>query len=282
MGPLSGKIALVTGASRGAGRGIACVLGEAGATVYVTGRSTRGGATTDGRPETIEETAERVEARGGRAVAVRCDHESEEQVAALLARIGKEHGRLDVLVNNVWGGYEKYEADRFDVPFWEFPMWRWDRMFNAGARAHFLTSRYAAPLMIEQRSGLIVNTTFWDRDKYFRPLPYSLAKTAINRLAYSMALELRPFGVAAVAVSPGWMRTEGVMEHIENDPEALAQTESPEYIGRAIAALAADPELMRWSGQTLTAGGLAEEYGFTDVDGRLIPAFRIPEDRLLD
>lgn len=282
MRSLEGKIALVTGASRGAGRGIACVLGEAGATVYVTGRSTRSGTTTGGRPETVEETAELVERRGGAAIPVRCDHEVECEVEALVSRIREERGRLDVLVNNVWGGYEAYEAAEFGASFWEFPMWRFDRMFNAGVRAHFLTSRYAAPLMIERRSGLIVSTTFWDRGKYFRPVPYDLAKTAINRLAYSMALELRPHGVTALALSPGWMRTEAVMDHIRDDAEALQQTESPEYLGRAIAALAADPEVQRWSGHVLTAGGVAEEYAFTDVDGRRIPPFRIPEELLLD
>ena len=280
---LRGKIAVVTGASRGAGRGIACVLGEEGATVYVTGRSVRGGATTENQPETIDETAEMVVQRGGLGIAVQCDHTVDADVEALFGRVTAEQGRLDILVNNVWGGYEDYDGETFDAPFWEQPPWRWDKMFTGGVRAHFTASRLAAPLLIAAGRGLIVNTTFWDRDNYLGSLPYDLAKTAINRMAYGMALALRAHNVASVALSPGWMRTEAVLRHTNTDeafwranPD-LARTESPFYIGRAVAALAADPDVIAKSSQTLTVGALAREYGFTDVDGRQPPPFHITD-----
>ncbi len=285
---LAGRVALVTGASRGGGRGIALVLGEEGATVYVTGRSVRGGPTTEDRPETVDETAELVSARGGLGIAVRCDHTADDDVEALFDRIQKEQGRLDLLVNNVWGGYERYDGADFDAPFWDQPLWRWDRMFDAGVRAHFTASRLAAPLMIAQRKGLMVNTTFWDRGKCLSGLPYDLAKTDINRLAYAMSLELRAYNVAAVALSPGWMRTEAVLRAYDTDEEHwheipdLQRTESTRYIGRAVAALAADPKVMEKSGCILTVGDLAREYGFTDYDGRQPPAYRMAEEYLKD
>ena len=288
MQRLSGKVALVTGASRGAGRGIAQVLGEEGATVYVTGRSARGGPVTEGRSGTIDQTAEMVTARGGVGIPVLCDHTVDEEVEALLEQVRRDQGRLDLLVNNVWGGYEQYSRADFDAPFWEQPLWRWDRMFDAGVRAHYLTSRLAAPIMIARHSGLMVNTTFWDRGKCLSGLPYDLAKTAINRLAYAMALDLRPYGVAAVALSPGWMRTEAILnaygtdeEHWQQVPD-LARTESPQYIGRAVAALSADTQVMEKTGRILTVGDLAREYGFTDHDGRQPPAYRMAEEYLKD
>ena len=288
MQRLSGKVALVTGASRGAGRGIARVLGEEAATVYVTGRSVRDGPATAGRAGTIDQTAEAVTARGGVGIPVRCDHTVDAEVKALLEQVKQEQGRLDLLVNNVWGGYERYSDADFDAPFWEQPLWRWDRMFDAGVRAHYLTSRQAAPIMIAQRSGLMVNSTFWDRGKCLSGLPYDLAKTAVNRLAYAMALELRPYGVATVALSPGWMRTEAVLQAYDTDEEHwqqipdLARTESTQYIGRAVAALAADPQVMEKTGRILAVGDLAREYGFTDHDGRQPPAYRMAEKYLKD
>ncbi len=290
MKRLRDRITVVTGASRGAGRGIALALGQEGATVYVTGRSVRCDSTRPDLPgATVDETAEGVTAQGGRGIAVRCDHTEDDQVAALFERVGQEHGRLDLLVNNVWGGYEDYgEDEAFDAPFWAQPLWRWDRMFDAGVRAHFAASRLAAPLMMTRGQGLIVSTTFWDRGKALGNLPYDLAKTAINRLAYLLALELRPHGVAAVALSPGWMRTEAVLQVYDTDeahwheiPE-LARTESPWYIGRAVAALAADPEVMARSGQVLTVGDLARAYGFTDLDGRRPPPYRMADEYLRD
>lgn len=284
---LNGKITIVTGASRGAGRGIAQVLGEAGATVYVTGRSVHQSSS---RPElpgtTIEDTADMVTDRGGVGIPVRCDHTFDAEVERLFARVEAEQGKLDILVNNVWGGYEKYMDEGFVSPFWEQPMWRWDAMFQAGVRAHYSASQLAARLMIPQKQGLIINTTFYDRGKYFQPLSYFLAKNTINQMAYGMGLELREHNIAAIALSPGWMRTEAVLAVIAPDgeptPEDYEQTESVEYIGRAVVALASDPNVMKKSGQTWTVGDLAHEYGFTDIDSRQIPPFQFTDEYLMD
>jgi NAD(P)-dependent dehydrogenase (short-subunit alcohol dehydrogenase family) len=273
---LKDKVIVVTGASRGIGRGIALVLGEAGATVYVTGRSLRGG-TTENLPSSIDETAKDVTARGGLGIPVRCDHTVDADVEALFRRVREEQGRLDLLVNNVWGGYEQYEFDRFTMPFWEQPIRHWHGMFEAGLRAHFVASRLAAPLMIAKHSGLIVNTVAWDRDLYLGNLFYDVAKSAIIRMAYGMAQELRPHSVAALALAPGFVRTERVMAAHALQPFPLDRTESPEYIGRAVAFLAADPEVMQKSGKVLAVGDLAQEYGFVDIDGRQPQAFRIDE-----
>ncbi|HCP32054.1 TPA: oxidoreductase [Candidatus Acetothermia bacterium] len=279
MQRLKGKIAVVTGASRGGGRGIALVLGEEGATVYMTGRSIRGDSTRPDLPgTTIENTAEQLAARGGTGIPVRCNHTVDKQVEALFERVKQEHGRLDILVNNVWGGYEQYDDRTFDLPFWEQPLWRWEKMFTAGVRAHYTASHFAIPLMMSHRQGLIVNTTFWDRGKCLSNLPYDLAKTTINRMAYGMALELRKYHIAAVALSPGWMRTESVMAH-KHTPEELSKTESVEYIGRAVAALATDSNVMEKAGSVLTVGDLAREYGFTDIDGNQPPAYRMSNPR---
>jgi NAD(P)-dependent dehydrogenase (short-subunit alcohol dehydrogenase family) len=285
MPKLQGQVAVVTGASRGAGRGIALVLGEAGATVYVTGRSTRGGPTTEGLLGTIEDTAEAVTARGGRGVAVRCDHTADADVRALFERVRCEQGRLDVLVNNAWGGYEHYEEWQKAGPhFWEQPFaGHWDRMFTAGLRAHFVASCLAAPLLLPQRRGLIVSTIAWDHDKYLGSF-YDVAKHAIVRMIFGLATELRPHNIAAVALAPGFMRTERILaafrtseEHWREVP-GLRETETPAYVGRAVVALAADPDVLRKSGQAFRAGELAQEYGFTDVDGRQVPPFTVPDD----
>jgi NAD(P)-dependent dehydrogenase (short-subunit alcohol dehydrogenase family) len=277
MGRLEGKIAVVTGASRGGGRGIALALGEEGATVYVTGRSSGGGGSPAGLPGTVEETAEAVTARGGKGIPVRCDHTVDAEVEVLFDRVYREEGRLNLLVNNVWGGYEQYELGKFDAPFWEQPLRYWHGMFEAGVRAHFVASRLAVRLMLPRRRGLIVNTLAWLGGKYLGNLFYDVAKAAIARMAFGMAEELRPHEIAAVALAPGFMRTEGVMATHAEQPFDLSQTESPEYLGRAVAALAADPEVMRKSGSLLTVGDLAREYGFTDVDGRQLPPFMPPE-----
>lgn len=293
MADLKDCVAVVTGASRGAGRGIANELGAAGATVYVTGRSTRSGPARSYRtmlrqtglenpPGSIDETAEEVTRAGGLGIAVRCDHTSEWDVAPLFHRVREEQGRLDLLVNNAWGGHEAFDGD-FHSPFWERHMDAWDAMFNRGVRNHLLASRLAAPVLIGQGRGLIVTTTYWDRGRYLRGnLFYDLAKAAMTRLAFGMAQELRPHGIASVAVSPGWMRTEFVLaahhadeRHWRDHPE-LAGTESPRYVGRAIAALASDPRIMERTGEVLRVGDLAREYGFTDVDGRRVPAFEMP------
>ena len=290
--PLSGRVAVVTGASRGAGKGIAVELGAAGATVYVTGRSTRAQpATSYARmlelsklsrmPGTIEDTAEEVTREGGRGVAVRCDHTDAADVERLFARVEKEEGRLDLLVNNAWGGHEAFTGV-FDAPFWEQPLDQWEAMLDRGVRNHLLASRAAVPSMLRRRAGLVVTTTFWDRGRYVRGnLLYDLAKSAMNRLAFGMAEELRPHGIASVAVSPGWMRTELILAGHRTDEAhwrerpALARTESPRYLGRAVVALAADPRVLERTGQVLRVADLAREYGFTDVDGRQVEAFEI-------
>ncbi|RPH69106.1 MAG: SDR family oxidoreductase [Myxococcaceae bacterium] len=290
--PLSGRVAVVTGASRGAGKGIAVELGAAGATVYVTGRSTRAQpATSYARilelsklsrmPGTIEDTAEEVTREGGRAVAVRCDHTDAADVERLFARVEKEEGPLDLLVNNAWGGHEAFTGV-FDAPFWEQPLDQWEAMLDRGVRNHLLASRAAVPSMLPRRGGLVVTTTFWDRGRYLRGnLLYDLAKSAMNRLAFGMAEELRPHGIASVAVSPGWMRTELILAGHRTDEThwrerpALARTESPRYLGRAVVALAADPRVLERTGQVLRVADLAREYGFTDVDGRQVQAFEV-------
>lgn len=287
MQSLKRKVAIVTGASRGAGRGISLVLGEAGATVYVTGRSVRESSSRPELPGTsIEDTAEMVTSRGGVGIPVRCDHTNDQEVESLFARVEAEQGRLDILVNNVWGGYEKDPDGLIPGPFWEQPMWRWDAMFVAGVRAHYSASRLAARMMLPQKQGLIINTTFYDRGKYFQPLSYFLAKNSINQMAYGMGLELREHNITALALSPGWMRTEAVLAsvapHGDPAPEVYEQTESIEYIGRAVVALASDPHVISKTGQTWTVGDLAREYGFTDIDSRQVLPFRLPDEYLLD
>ena len=278
------SVALVTGASRGAGRGIALELGAAGTTVYVTGRSVGGGPTTDSVPGTIDETAREVTERGGRGIAVRCDHTVDADVESLFSRIRDDHGRLDVLVNNVWGGYEQSECRPLPmVPFWQQSLHQWDAMFTAGVRAHLTASRLAVPLMLPQRRGLIVSTTAnLEALPYMPNLFYDLAKNAVARLVWAMAQELRPHGVAALALAPGFMRTERVVEAFRRAgaPAAIngpgGPKETTAYIGRAIVALASDERVIEKSGQLVEAGTLAHEYGFTDVDGTQPPPFRIP------
>lgn len=281
MSTLKGKVAVVTGASRGGGRGIALALGAAGATVYVTGRSTKNQATTDNLPGTIDETAEAVTLNGGVGIPVRCDHTIDADVEALFTKVKIEQGHLDLLVNNAWGGYENYygtnfdDGVAFDAPFWEHSLQRWESMFTAGVRSHLVTSRFAIPLIIPQNQGLIIYTTAWDRDIYLGNLYYDLAKNAVNRMAFGMARELQKYNVAAVALAPGFMRTERVIAAYNLQPFDLSNSESPEYIGRAIVALASDANIMTKSGQVFAVGNLAPEYGFTDVDGNQPQAFRI-------
>jgi NAD(P)-dependent dehydrogenase (short-subunit alcohol dehydrogenase family) len=287
---LRGRVAVVTGASRGAGRAIAAVLGEHGATVYVTGRSVRGQPTTDNLPGTIEESAEEVTRRGGQGIAFRCDHANEADVQALFRKVRDEQGRLDILVNNAWGGYEK---ERFmPAYFWKSPLRLWDAMFERGLKTHLLASYFAIPLMIESASaaarpkgsrapGLIVSTIAWDHDKYIGGF-YDVAKHSIVRLLWGLAMELRQHHIATVALAPGFMRTERVMLHAKGETDWrkipwLKRSESPEYTGRAVAALAGDPQLMRKSGKTFHVGELAGEYGFTDIDGRRVPPFTMRE-----
>lgn len=284
MDSMDRTVALVTGGSRGAGRGIALELGAAGATVYVTGRSVSATATTDGVPGTIDETASEVTGRGGRGIAVRCDHTVDAEVESLFARVREESGRLDLLVNNVWAGYEDHACRPLPrVPFWEQPLDQWDRMFTAGVRAHLVASRLAVPLMLPRRGGLLVSTTAnLVPLPYLRNVFYDLAKNAVARLTWAMAQELGEHGIAAVAVAPGFMRTERVVEAFRRaGAEAALEgpggpRETTAYLGRAIVALAADAQVIGKSGQVLEVGSLAKEYGFTDIDGTQPPPFRIP------
>jgi NAD(P)-dependent dehydrogenase (short-subunit alcohol dehydrogenase family) len=275
-------VSLVTGASRGAGRGIALELGSAGATVYVSGRSVDGRPTTDAVPGTIDQTASEVTARGGRGIAVRCDHSVDADVESLFNRVRQDHGRLDVLVNNVWGGYEDAACRPLRmVPFWEQSLDQWDRMFTSGVRAHLVASHLAVPLMLPQRRGLIVSTTAnLDVLPYIRNIFYDLAKNAVTRLTWAMAQELREQGIAVLAVAPGFMRTERVVEAFRRAGAEAALSgpggpkETPVYLGRAIVALASDPGVLERSGQLLEVGTLAREYGFTDADGSQPLPFR--------
>jgi NAD(P)-dependent dehydrogenase (short-subunit alcohol dehydrogenase family) len=268
-------VALVAGGTRGGGRGIAVELGAAGATVYVTGRSSANGHAGMDRPETIEETAAQVTKAGGTGISARTDHSDPGQVQALADRIAAEQdGRLDILVNSVWGGDPL--AD------WEHPLWEQDldkglRLLRQAVETHVITSRFALPLMVARRSGLVVEVTDGNTARYRGSFFYDLAKSAVIRLAVAQAAELRPFGVAAVAITPGFLRSEAMLEHFgvteENwrdgaakDPD-FAFSETPHYLGRAVAALAADPDVLVKSGRALATWGLYQEYGFTDTDG---------------
>lgn len=282
---LKGKVALVAGATRGAGRGIAVELGAAGATVYCTGRTTRTQASELGRPETIEETAELVQQAGGRGIALQVDHLEPVQVEALIARIEREQGRLDILVNDVWG------ADfliQWNVPVWEHSLEKGLRMLRLAIDTHIITSHFALPLLIKSPGGLVVEmtdgTAEYNNANYRLSLFYDLAKTSVIRMAWAQAQELRPHQCTAVALSPGWLRSEmmldayGVSEANWRDAAAkqphFVITETPRYVGRAVAALAADADVVRWSGQSLSSGQLAKVYGFTDLDGSRPDAWR--------
>lgn len=268
MWNLKEQVAVVTGASRGVGKGIATALGAAGATVYVTGRTVQPGSGVDNIPGTVGETAVRVTEAGGQGIAVRCDHTHDQDVAALFEQVEAEQGRLDILVNNVWGGYEAIDSaeNSWLAPFWQQPLARWDSMFNAGVRAHFTASRLGARLMVAQGRGLIVNISYWAGQKYMGNVPYGVSKAATDRLAADMAHELRSHNVTAVSLYPGLVRTERVLDAA--DVFDLSNAESPQFAGRAIAALACDPARLEKSEQALVAAELALAYGFTDIDGR--------------
>jgi NAD(P)-dependent dehydrogenase (short-subunit alcohol dehydrogenase family) len=277
-GALAGRIALVAGATRGGGRGIAVALGEAGATVYCTGRTTREHRSEVDRPETIEETAELVTEAGGEGIAVEVDHLDAAQVARLLERIEADHGRLDLLVNDIWGAEHLF---KFNTPLWEHDLPDGLRLLRLAVETHLITSHHALPLMIREPGGLVVEVTDGTAEynaDHLRVNPfYDLAKTSVIRLAWAQAQELREHGCTAVALTPGWMRSEQMLEHhsvsesnwrdaTERSPH-FCISESPRYVGRAVAALAADPDVARWNGASLSSGQLAAEYGFTDTDG---------------
>jgi len=249
---LDTHVALVTGGTKGVGRGIAVELARAGARVYVTGRS-------------ADESA----AAEGGITPIRCDHRDDAQVDAAFARVMREAGSIDILANNVWGGYDNMmENGQFTwaMPFWEQPLWRWDEMFHAGVRAHYRASQLAAPSMIARKRGLIVNISHWAAQKHIGNVAYGASKAATDKLTSDMAAELKAHGVAVVSLYPGMVRTEKVMEAAQWLD--LNNSESPEFVGRAVVALAGDPDAMRRSGQVLVAAALAKEYGFVDVDGK--------------
>lgn len=272
MKPLQGKIAVVTGASRGAGRGIAFELGSAGATVYVTGRSVRG-AVTDNRSETIEETAVGVTLRGGTGISVRCDHTNADDVRNLLEQIETEQGRIDILVNSVFGGSENSLPSGEGRRFWERPLEHWDAMMVAGPQAYLLTTRYAVPLLKLSENGLVVNITFFIKDQISGNLYYDLAMNAINRMTVGMAKDLNDFNVSAIAVCPGWMRTERVAD--AGFGPADGTTETTAYVGSAVVALASDKAVSAFSGDTMMVADLARKYGFTDADGTQPSPFKV-------
>jgi NAD(P)-dependent dehydrogenase (short-subunit alcohol dehydrogenase family) len=285
MKPLSGKIAVVAGATRGAGRGIAVMLGEAGATVYCTGRSTRAARVRrarkappfelTGRPETIEETAEMVTAYGGIGIPVRVDHTDKAQVKALFARIKRRHKGLDILVNDIWGGDA---LTQWGTPFWELDLDKGFEMIERAVFSHVITSRYGLPLILPRAKGLVVEITDGNTGDYRGAFFYDFVKTSVIRLAYAMAQELAPHHITALAVTPGFLRSEAMLEYFgvteanwqdgtKKDPHFIA-SETPYFVGRAVAALAADPNVFSKTGKALSSWDLSDEYGFTDIDGR--------------
>ena len=281
---LIGKVALVAGATRGAGRGIAVQLGAAGATVYVTGRTTRSSSSEMNRPETIEETAALVDSAGGRGIAVRVDHLVADQVSALIARIDREQGALHILVNDIFG-LTKMEWNK---TVWESDLNYGLHLLRLGIDTHAISSHFALPLMIQQPGALVVEvndgTTDYNSTNYRVSFFYDLVKTAVNRMAFALGHELRPHGGTAVAVTPGWLRSEvmldvyGVTEANWRDATKVqphfAISETPAYVGRAVAALGSDPSVSRWNGMSLSSGQLAKVYGFTDIDGSQPDAWR--------
>ena len=272
------KVALVAGATRGAGRGIAVELGAAGFTVYVTGRTTRTQRSEYNRSETIEETAELVDAAGGHGIAVQVDHLDPEQVKSLIERIEHEQGRLDVLVNDIWGGENLTE---WNVPLWKHSLEDGLRILRLAIDTHIITSHYALPLLIKNRGGLVVEMTDgtkeYNAENYRLSLFYDLAKTSVNRIGWAQAKELEAYGCTAVVLTPGWLRSEMMLDNFgvkeENWRDATEQephfiiSETPHYVGRAVVSLALDPDLKRWNGQSLSSGQLAKVYNFYDLDG---------------
>ncbi|MFB7496260.1 SDR family oxidoreductase [Streptomyces sp. NPDC056161] len=284
-GPLAGKVALVAGATRGAGRGIAVELGAAGATVYATGRSTRARRSEYDRPETVEDTADLVTATGGQGIAVPVDHLDPAAVRALVDRIADEQGRLDVLVNDIWGGEHLFA---WDSPVWEHDLDKGLRLLRLAVETHAITSHFALPLLLRHPGGLAVEVTDgtadYNRGTYRVSFFYDLAKASVLRMGFALGHELGPRGATAVALTPGWLRSEIMLDHFgvrEDDWRTaldraphFAISETPRYVGRAVAALAADPDVARWNGQSLSSGGLAQVYGFTDLDGSRPDAWR--------
>ena len=269
MVSMKGKVAVVTGASRGVGKGIALGLGEAGATVYVTGRSVEEKKDAEKLGGTVFATAEAVNGLGGKGIAIHCDHRDDSQLEAAFKQITKKSKKIDLLVNNAWGGYENMREGRiftYFKPFWEQPFWRWDAMFDAGVRAAYTASAFAARLMTKKKSGLIVNISFWSAQVYLGNTQYGVSKAAIDKMTEYMARELKKYKVAVVSLYPGLVRTESVMRNAKHFD--MSNSESPQFIGRIVAALANDPSILKKSGQVLVAAQEALEYGIQDIDGK--------------
>lgn len=274
MQPLKGKIAVVAGATRGAGRGIASMLGEAGATVYCTGRSARGKLVTPERKETIEDTADMVTSYGGVGIPVQVDHLDEAQVKALFERVQREQGQLDILVNDIWGGEKLLQ---FGTPLWESNVDQGLRMMRTAIHTHIITSRYALPLMVPRKHGIVIEVTDGDTLDYRGEFFYDLVKTSVIRMAFALAQELKPHNITALAVTPGFLRSEEMLDHFsvteenwrdgaKKDPHFIA-SETPYFVGRAVAALAADPDVFQKTGKAFSSWGLSDEYHFTDING---------------
>lgn len=269
MNSLSKKVAVVTGASRGVGKGIALGLGEAGATVYVTGRTVKNKTDVEKLGGTVQDAAKAVTEIGGTGIAIPCDHTDDAQVEAVFKRIAKENKKIDVLVNNAWAGYERMREGRvftYFKPFWEQPFWRWNAMFDAGVRAAYTSSAFAARIMTRKKSGLIVNISFWAAQVYLGNTQYGASKAAVDKMSEYMAHELKKFNVAVVSLYPGLVRTESVMRNAKHFD--MSNSESPQFIGRVVAALASDPNIMKKSGRVLVAAQEALDYGIQDIDGK--------------
>jgi dehydrogenase/reductase SDR family protein 1 len=269
MVDLKGKVAIVTGASRGVGKGVALGLGEAGATVYVTGRTMQEGTDIEKLGGTVFTTAEEITTAGGKGIGVVCDHRDDSQTEKLFQRVTEENGRLDILVNNAWGGYEQMEHDgefTWLKPFWEQPFWRWDAMFDGGVRAAFVASAFAARMMVKQQNGLIVNISFWAAQKYMSNVAYGAAKAAVDKMTADMAHEAEKHNIAVISLYPGLVRTESVLRAAQYFD--MSNSESPQFTGMVIAALANDPNLMSKTGKVWVVAALAEEYGIVDIDGK--------------
>ena len=271
MNSLKGKVAIVTGASRGVGKGVALGLAEAGATVYVTGRTEKGEMLPDFLKETsIYRTSEEVTRLGGVGIAQRCDHSNDKEVDILFKSVIDEQGKLDILVNNAWsGGVHAMEGYFFNTPFWKQPVSLWDDNYTVGVRSNYVASRYAAQIMSEQKNGLIVNISFYGGRRYFNNVAYGVCKTAVDRLSADMAHELKNYGIAVFSLYPGQISTEGMIEYAKYDNTVdLSKMESPQFVGRCIAALANDDSAIKDTGKILITAEIAEKYGFTDIDGK--------------